>query len=217
MNFARLSILALTLLAAPAIAQTGTDPYPVSVWAMVLFGPDGAAKEVSVVDEDKYPPKFVENVKARFANARVPPPTVDGKPATLRSGVELRFIITPTDAGGTVRLDGVVIGPMPKKRPMAKYPDDVKRSPGWHGEVTGICTVSPQGRCSSVEIDATGGMPESVRKYAKVSLEHWEFEPQQLDGKPIEGEFRVRFRLNTRDTVPEDFREDKFNRLQRGR
>ena len=213
----RLLILLLAVTAMPAVAQSGTDPYVVSVWATVVFGEDGAAREVSVIDEGKYPPKFVENVKARFARARVPPPKQEGQPAILRSGVELRFMVTPTDAGGTVRLDGIAIGPVPKKQPMAKYPEDVKRSPGWKGEVTATCTVSPQGRCSTVEIASVPGMPESVRKFAKTSLEHWEFEPQQVNGKPIEGEFRASFMLNTGEAAPEDFRDDKFLRILRGR
>jgi TonB family protein len=204
-------ILIFILAATPAMAQTGTDPYSVSVWAMVLFGQDGTGKEIAVVDEARYPAKFLENVKARFARARIPPPEVGGQPATLRSGVELVFIVTPNDNGGTVRLDGVSIGPMPTKQPMARYPEDVKRSPGWQGEITGICKVSPEGRCASVEIAAASGMPESVRKFARQSLEHWEFEPQRLNGKPIEGEYRISFMLNTRDeNAPADFRMDKF-------
>ena len=58
-------------------------------------------------------------------------------------------------------------------------------------------------------------MPESVRKYAKASLEHWEFEPQRLDGQPIEGEYEVRIRLETVDGKPQDFREDRFRRILR--
>ena len=52
-----------------------------------------------------------------------------------------------------------------------------------------------------------------VRRYAKVSLEGWSFAPQELAGSPVEGEYILRLRLNTLDTAPQDFRQDKFLRI----
>jgi hypothetical protein len=214
----RTVLVALTCAAiTPVVAQNVNEPYRVSVWATVTYGPDGKPNAISIVDEASYPKAFADNVRERFAATRVPPPRVDGERATLRSGVELRFIVTPTDNGGTVRMDGVSIGPMPTKKYLASYPKDIRRSRGWQGEVTGICTVSVEGRCSSIEVVALPGMPESVRRFAKASLEGWEFEPQQVNGKPIEGEYRMRTRLNSQEIVPENFKRDKFLRILHGR
>jgi hypothetical protein len=60
-------------------------------------------------------------------------------------------------------------------------------------------------------------MPDSVRRYAKASLEGWAFAPQEVDGKPIEGEFVLRLVLNTLDDVPENFKQDKFLRILNSR
>lgn len=203
----------LAMAALNAVAGAA-DPYPVSVWTRVLFGVDGKPVEYAIVDEDKYPPKFAENVKVRVARATIQPPIVDGKPVTLKSGVEMLFTVTPTpEGGGTVRVDGLSMGPMPVQRFYANYPSDIAGTAGWEGEVTGICKVAGNGRCSSVEVVALPGMPESVRRYARASLERWEFEPQQIDGKPIEGEFKLTLKLNTLEAQMEDFREDKFLRM----
>lgn len=207
-----MAALALTVLS--TLASAAPEPYPVSVWARVLFGPDGKPVEYALVDEDKYPAKFAENVKSRVARATIQAPVVDGKPVTLKSGVEMRFTVTPTaDGGGTVRVDGLSMGPMPVQRFYANYPSDIAQTGGWEGEVTGVCKVAQDGRCSSVDVVALPGMPESVRRYARASLERWQFEPQQVDGKPVEGEFTLKMKLSTVESTMEDFREDKFLRL----
>jgi len=207
-------LAALCLAALQAVAADAMAPYPVSVWTRVLFGVDGKPAEYMVVDEDKYPAKFVENVKQRVAQASIQPPLVDGKPVKLRSGVEMRFTVTPNaEGGGSVRVDGLSVGAIPIQRSLANYPADIAANGGWEGQVLGICTVGVNGRCRTVEVVAQPGMPDSVRRYAKASLDGWVFEPQQVDGKPIESEYRLLMYLNTLDSTPEDFRQDKFERL----
>lgn len=208
---------ACMVLALPAAAQTAGEPYEVSVWMRVLFGTDGKPVEYALVDEEKYPAKFAENVKARVARASIPPPAVDGRPSTLRSGVEMRFTVTPSGQGGTVKVEGIAMGALPLRRYFAAYPQDIAQSGGWKGEATGICRIGIEGRCSSVEVTALPGMPESVRRHVKASLEKWQFEPQQIGGQPIEGEYRLTLRYDTPDSLPEDFREDKFLRIIKNR
>ncbi len=217
LHFCRLLAALLALTFGTAHAQAPTAPYKVSVWSRVLFGPDGRATEISIVDAGRYPAAFVQNVKKRLAGARVPPVERDGKPAVLTSGVEMRFVVTPTAEGGTVRVDGVTIAPMPTRQVFASIPDEIRRVGGWQGEVVTKCTVSVDGKCSSIEVTTPPGMPESLRRFAKASLEQWEFEPQQIDGKPIEGEYTLRIHLNTLDAAPENFRQDKFLRILQSR
>jgi len=198
---------------APALAQADSQPYSVEVWATVLFGTDGKPLEHALVDESKYPPKFAENVRARVAKAKIQPPEQEGKPTTLRTGVRLDFVVTPTSEGGQVRIAGLSMGALPLKRYYASYPKDIAQTGGWEGEVEGVCTIGIDGKCRLIDIKSLPGMPESVRRYAKASLEGWVFAPQEVGGKPIEGEFTLRLKLNTLDSAPEDFRQDKFQRL----
>lgn len=194
------------------------EPYSVEVWANVLFDDSGRPVEYSLVEEEKYPAKFAENVKARVAKTKVPPAEDGGKPATLRSGVRLDFLVAPSDDGGAqVRMTGLSMGPIPIKRYYASYPRDIAQTGGWEGAVEGVCTVGIDGKCRVIDIKALPGMPESVRRFARVSLEGWSFVPQEVAGRPIEGEFVLRLKLNTLDTQPEDFRQDFFRRLQRSR
>lgn len=54
-------------------------------------------------------------------------------------------------------------------------------------------------------------------RLATASLEEWTFEPQQLNDKPIEGEYQLRMHLNTLDDKPQDFRQDKFQKILNSR
>lgn len=217
---ALLSALSTFLLAATLFGATparAADPYTVTVWARVLFAVDGKAGEFTVIDEAAMPAKFVEGVKARVSRMRIPPPMDGDKPATLRSGVRLDFVVTPGEAGGSVRLDKVSMEPLPVGRFVAPYPDDLAKSGGWESGVVATCQVAVDGRCASVTVTPQAGMPESVRRFAKASLERWTFEPQRLNDRPIEGESTTRFTLRTPDSAPEDFRQSRFDRLMQGR
>jgi hypothetical protein len=208
------TVVGLALLTPPCSAQASGEPYTVEVWATVLFGIDGKPLEYTVADESKYPAKFMESVKMRLERARVPAADGAELPKTLRTGVRLDFLVTPNNQGGAeVRMNGLSIGPRPVTRYYASYPKDIGRTGGWVGEVKGICKVGVEGRCASIEVETLPGMPESVRRYARASLKGWSFDPQQVDGSPIGGEYVMRLRLNTLDNMPENFRQDKFLRI----
>lgn len=215
-SFARAACL-LALAASTSYAETPAEPYTVEVWARVLFNTEGRVAEYALVDEAQYPAQFAANVKERVSKAKIEPPQDDGKPATLRSGVRLNFLVTPAAEGGSVKITGLSMGPVPTHRYYAGYPKDVGKSNGWEGEVQAMCTVGVEGRCTTVEVKALPGIPESVRRFAKASLEGWTFESQQLNGKPIEGEYAMRMRLNTLDDKPQDFRQDKFQKILNSR
>ena len=215
-KFALLLVLAV-FAAVPSLSLAAGEPYTVSVWARMLFGPDGKPLEYALVDEDKYPAAFAENVKRRLARASIQAPEVQGRPVTLRSGVEMRFTVTPSESGGTVKVDGITMGALPTRRHYADYPKDLAQTAGWEGDAVGSCTVTVAGRCKDISTPAVPVMPESVRRFVRNSLERWEFEPQQVDGVPIESTHEFRVRLNTIDTAIEDFREDRFQRLMKER
>ncbi len=213
-------ILAAALPLAQAPARAQDEPYVTAVWARVLFGPDGRVREQALLDEARYPAAFVELARGHVAQARIRPPTVDGQPVTLRTGVRLAYRVSPGGpgaTGSTLRLESLSTGPIPLSTSYASYPKDLAGSPGWSGELSGVCRVGTDGRCASIEVRAVPGLPESARRFLRVSLEGWTFEPEQVDGRPVEGDFVLHLNLRTRDDRPEDFREDKFERLLRQR
>lgn len=198
-------------------AQLAASPYLVTVWADSVFGPDGRSVRFQIVDEATYPAPFVEGVKARLQRARMQPVLDQGLPATFKTGVRMDFVVTPGQGSGTVKLDGLAMEPLPIKRYMASFPADVALTDGWDGRVDAFCLVGVDGSCKTITVNALPGMPESVRRFARVSLEQWRFEAQQVNGKPIETEVGVRFNLSAPVGAPEDFRQDKFERIQQRR
>ena len=215
-SFLATALLALLPMLSLASEQDG-QPYRVTVWSLVLFDTSGQVKEIEVADASRFSAQFLDNVRARLAKARVPAPLEDGAPATFKSGVRMEFLITPAAAGGAARVVGLNIAPLPTKSYFASYPKGVAGTAGWEGAVSATCTVGVDGRCSSVMVKALPGMPDSVRRFAKASLEGWTFVPQEVNGKPVVGEYELSIRLNTRDDAPVDFRGDKFDRIMRSR
>ena len=216
----RCAALLLALAAWPlasAANESDGKPYLVSVWSLVLFDTSGQAKEIEVADASRYSAQFLDNVRSRLAKARVPPPQEGGAAATFKSGVRMEFLMTPSAAGGSARVVGLNVAPLPTKTYFASYPKDVASSEGWEGAVSATCTVGVDGRCSAVMVKALPGMPDSVRRFAKASLEGWTFLPQELNGKPVVGEYELTVNLRTTEGAPEDFRENKFDRILRSR
>jgi hypothetical protein len=193
------------MLGIPCLAEEGSAPQELSVWARVQFGADGKPTDFAIADEARYPPKLVENVKARLARATVEPPMAEGQPATMRTGVEVRFEIVKSEQGTTVKAAGLTISPFPLVKDAGA---ETLKIGGWKGEVTVVCQVGVEGKCVSTEIVASPAPPENLRRYAKTSLDKWRFEPQQVGGKPVQSEYRHRIIvLDTADyKAPDDFR-----------
>jgi hypothetical protein len=200
-----------------ALGQDGTAPYQVAVWARVLFGPEGRATAVEFVDNAGLPPKFLQGARERLEKARIEPRQVQGAAVSFRTGVRMDFEVAPAPQGGTVRLLGLAMLPLPIKRLYADRPANVAQVEGWTGALTASCIVGQDGRCQRVSVRSNVAMPETARRFVKESLELWWFEPQQLAGQPVEGEFETEFALQAALPPPEDFRQDKFERVTKGR
>lgn len=199
-------LLSTTLLAQPARAA---DEYVSEVWFDVLFDENGQAKDIKPVNESEHPAGFWTNLTQRLQSAKIPPRTQDGKPATFRTGVVFSLLVNKSgnDGKGSVTLKGLDMRPLPIKRYAAGYPKDVERTGGWTGEVMATCTIDKSGACTDVVVEALPGMPESVRKWAKISAEGWQFKPQELNGQPQVSKLSIPFTLNTLDDKPRDFRD----------
>jgi hypothetical protein len=184
----------------------------------VRFDPEGRAAQITVGPQEGASEALVQDAQQRLAQARIQPPVVDGQPRSLETGVGLRYVLRPrSDGGAQVRMQEMRVEPLVLKATRFRLPDDVRRSRLWEGEITAICTVGVQGRCTQVEVEALPGIPESLRRWARASLLEWEFKPQQVDGQPIEGRVEHTFRVRTGEGRPEDFRAPKFDRINRGR
>ncbi|WP_374354080.1 hypothetical protein [Chitinimonas sp.] len=205
------------LLALPQADETDGLPYKVDVWSSVLFDANGNSSDIDIAESANYPAAFLDNVRARLAKAHIQAPVVDGRPATFKTGVLTSFTITPSAKGGSAKLDSLSVLPLPIKTYMASFPDEVGKAGEWHGSLTVRCEVDVSGKCGRIDVEAPAGIPESVRRFAKVSLEGWLFQPQEVNGQAVPGEYRLGMNLGTRDDFPEDFRIPKFNRLMNGR
>ncbi|MBP6899835.1 MAG: energy transducer TonB [Burkholderiaceae bacterium] len=215
----RLAAATLAALALHGPARAADEPYELTVWADARFDTDGKLAKLAFLDAEGYPPLFLERLRQRVAAARIQPPQDNGAPATLQTGLGVQVTITPGRDGqpGQVALRGLRIEPLAIKRYAASYPDEVARTGGWKGSVSALCTVGASGQCEQIDVSALPGMPESVRRFARVSMEGWRFIPVHINGKPVASQIQMTFNLNTDDSMPEDFRVPKFDRLSRVR
>jgi hypothetical protein len=195
---------------ASARAADADAPYRVTVWADVQFDLEGAAASVEVIDADRHPPGFIEQLRQRFARARITPVTAGGAPATFRSGVAIDLTITPAGESGSggVAVDGLRIEPLPRRARLGRYrgehPDP--EGGGWDGEVRATCAVDIEGRCSTITVEPVPGLPEDARRFARETLKQWRYDPQQVNGVPIPSVAPVRFTLEAPAKRPDDFR-----------
>ena len=180
---------------------------PLNVSFDVLFDENGQAKEVTPIDEASQTPAFWQQMIARLQKAKIPARQEDGKAATFRTGVEL--YLTVDKAKSTVAISAMRIVPIPTKIAYASYPKDAASKAGWEGEIKMICRVGTDGTCVQTNVEMPAGMPESLRRYGRASMEQWRFKPQEVNGKPVEGEYVVLMRMKTSDDLPVDFREPR--------
>jgi hypothetical protein len=217
---ATLSGLCLWACAAAAQGPAGaaTEPYQVTVQARVVFGSDGRAQSVRVVDADTQPAAFTAAVQERLSKARIPPPTLQDQPATLATGVSMFLQVTPGASGGQVRVLGLQMHPLSLAMRLVAMPDDAFLAGETERQVTVVCEVDVQGRCAQASAQGLPGVPESVRRWARLTTENWRFEPQTLNGEPIPGRYEVTLVVTSDPSLmPEDFRQSKFERTVRGR
>ena len=213
-----LQLASMLAAANPVETNSPNAPYTVTVQARVLFGTDGRAQEVGVVDSESQPAAFVAAVKDRLAKARIQAPSDQGLPATLGTGVSMTLEVTPGAIGGQLRVLGLQMHPLALATRLVALPDDAFISGETERELLILCDIDLQGRCAQATVKGAPGMPESVRRWARLSTEAWRFEPQTLNGKPITGSYETRLRISTDPSLqPEDFRASKFNRATGGR
>ena len=226
-----LCVLLTTVACAPLQAQSTGDVPPappeppealdpmrvLEVWARATFAETGQLQELELADEASYSAAFVAQVRRQLQSARIPAPIHEGRPARFQTGVRLRYGISAGQAGGQASLLGLAIRPLPLERSAPPLPVEILRSRGWTGRVKGTCTVDEEGRCAQVDIEALPGMPESLRRWARVTMSQWRFEPQRLDDRPVSGEFDHTFIVGVRNARPEDFRAPKFDRIEQQR
>ncbi|HEY1397802.1 energy transducer TonB [Roseateles sp.] len=180
---------------------------PLNVWFDVLFDENGQAKEVVPIDEASQSPAFWQQMTARLQKAKIPPRQEDGKNASFRTGVRLYLNVDKVKS--TVAIRSMQMTPIPTKIAYAAYPKDAASNAGWEGELKMICRVGTDGTCVQTSVEMPAGMPESLRRYGRASMEQWRFKPQEVNGKAVEGEYVELMRLKTEDNLPVDFREPR--------
>lgn len=107
---------------------------------------------------------------------------------------------------------GVDMAPLPTSQSFVAFPEEIARSAGFEGAMTVVCHVNVEGRCGSTDIRDAGALPQSARRWADASFERWRFEPQELGGRPVAGEYSIRVTMETEWPPREDFRQGNFLR-----
>lgn len=207
------AVIGLLALCAQAFGQAETESAGDSpqLWVEALFDAQGQVAEIAPVDEASQPKALWAQLLPRLKQARIEPMTTsEGQPASFRTGMLITLgVVRDASGAGSVKIQGLKMLPVVLKEYAASYPLDAGRSGGWQGAFTAICTVGAEGRCTKVDVQATAGMPESVRRFARVSMEGWRFKPQEINGQPIEGKYAWSVRMETLDNVPKDFRDPR--------
>ncbi len=183
-----------------SISAHGTEesnkPYSTKVWASVLFDNTGKAIDIRIINESLYPTKFLEHVKNRIADTQIEPPQLEARSVSFQTGTRLNYTITPSKNGGNATFKDMYFSPLPIREYFANFPAELAYENSWEGKLNVICQVAIDGMCASIDVKAVSGqLPEVARKYARDSMKKWEFEPQQLDGKPVSSEFQLNLNL----------------------
>ncbi|MDH0868047.1 hypothetical protein [Mitsuaria sp. GD03876] len=176
-----------------------------NVWFDVLFDENGQAQQITPIDESTQSPGFWQQMSARLQKAKIPPRQEGGRNVSFRTGVQLYLAVDKEKSSVAIR--HMRMSPIPTKVYYAAYPRDT--GAGWEGELKMICRVGTEGTCVQANVEAPAGMPESVRRFGRASMDQWRFKPQEADGKPIEGEYVVTMKLRTEDFQPVDFRDPR--------
>ena len=178
-----------------------------NVWFDVLFDENGQVKEITPVDEASQSPGFWKQMTARLQKAKIPPRQEEGRNATFRTGVVLYLAVDKEKS--TVGIRSMQLMPIPTKLYYAAYPDDAAALAGWEGEIRMVCRVGIDGTCVESTVEMPAGMPQSLKRYGRTSMAQWRFKPQEVNGKPVEGEYVAPLRFRTEDNMPVDFRDPR--------
>lgn len=190
----------------PARANPPDQPYTVEVWSDATFGPDGRIQQLEVVKTPELPAAFVERVRGQLAQARIPPVKDNaGAPASFQTGVVMVYLVTPSDKGGAVRLQGMRVEPRPVKRYAASQPQGLPTDTPLTARVQ--CEVGTDGRCGEVKILESTGTYDALRRWALASARGYEFLPQRVNGQPVPATVEIGLVLTIEDMKPADFRD----------
>jgi TonB family protein len=187
-------------------ASPPDQPYTVEVWSDASFGPDGRIQQLEVVKTPELPAAFVERVRGQLAQARIPPVKDSaGTPAVFQTGVLMSYLVTPSDKGGTVRLQGMRVEPRPVKRYAASQPEGLPANTPLSARVQ--CEVGTDGRCGELKMLESTGTYDALRRWALASARGWEFLPQRINGQPVPATVEIALLLTIEDLKPADFRD----------
>lgn len=203
------ALLATALCAHANPVGTPTDkPYTVEVWSDATFGTDGRVQKLEVVRTPELPEAFAERVRSQLSQARIPPvKDASGAAATFQTGVAMTYQVTPGSQGGTVRLLGMRVEPLPTKRYGASQPEGLPTDTPLTAKVQ--CEVGTDGRCGEVKVLESTGTYDALRRWAVASARGWQFEPQRINGQPVPATVEINLSLTIDNFKPADFRDPR--------
>lgn len=199
------TLAAVGLHAGASEPRPADEPYSVEVWSDATFGTDGRLQQLEVVKTPELTEAFVQRVRSQLAQARIPPvKDASDTPGTFQTGVLTVYQVTPSAAGGTVRLQGMRLEPLPLKRYLASRPEGLPANTPLQARVQ--CEVDTQGRCAEAKVLESTGTYDALRRWALASARGWEFQPQRLNGQALPATVQFSLELTLEDLKPGNFR-----------
>jgi TonB family protein len=176
----------------------------VEVWADTLYDTDGKPVSIKFLNKEAYSEVFLSRLMAHLAIRTIRAPVVEGKPASFETGTRIIAEVIPAGAGGaTVNIIEVKDMLRMKRRAVFTWPRATWAAFGSRGgSITLKCTVSMQGRCDKVDIKSDASITQEVRQGLRKVIRAYEFEPQKINGQPIEGEFVITQSFRASDSFP---------------
>ncbi len=194
-------LLAFTLLLPLHISaeEITTKNLTMSVTARIEYDTNGQVLHSEIIDNLGLKPTFIELIQTSLSHKHFEPHKVDGNPVRFLTGVRLELSITSDNNSMDVEIKDYEIFPLTKKSFYLPTPRSLvfisSKSP-----IRVSCIVGVDGSCTSIDVDVPVGIPRSdAIKYTKSMFSQWKFEPQQVNGIPVEGLRILTFKFNSKD------------------
>ena len=198
----QLRLLAATFVVLPlwtqSVAEIPKSSESATVWAAATFDKTGALAALNYSRLAAHSTEFLDQLRVPLTRMRIKPVIVDGEHVTFETGLRITVKISMEGRSARYSVQSVQIQPLPLK---TFSPDSKSLRLGNYEtvrfQVDATCRVTKEGSCLEVHVRPIGGTaPEVFVKAVKEAYRQWIFEPQKVNGQPVEGEATMGFALN---------------------
>jgi hypothetical protein len=116
-----------------------------------------------------------------------PPAAAQTKPATPQP--------TPPQTTRNIRTGPIVTPPVPTKQVPVTLPPSLRQFLQREAEIEIVVLIDANGRVTGTRLPPETGLRAHLAEIAKGAARDWQFSPARLDGKPVPGEYLLRFKF----------------------